>query len=168
MGILSAFAVAVPGVLIGRVSESAPTTPLNHLWNEQPLALLVGSLSFLLSALFFYRERSLLAWFSGQLALSESLGEPPDRRRDLLVDADAWTTWIPYRWGFIGTYLGFAVYGIAFASTAHLVAPRVAAFATWACVGLALLSAGFYRYALTRYASSDHPIRSALLMPPGD
>ena len=166
MGILSAFAVAVPGLVISKVAGSVPDTPLNQLWTTQAPQLLLGSMSFLLSALYFYRERSLLAWFSGQLALSESLGEPASRRGELLTEADAWTTWIHYRWGFIGTYLGFTLYGLAFAATTFAISSRVENIAASACVIAALVVAGFYRYALTRYAYCEHPFRRSLFLAP--
>lgn len=166
MGILSAFAVAVPALVVSKVTGSDPHTPLSELWKAQAPELLFGSVSFLLSALYFYRERSLLAWFFGQLALSESLGEPATRRQELLTDADSWSTWIYYRWGFIGTYLGFTLYGLAFAAVTFTISPRTETCTVIVCAAVALVAAAFYRYALTRYAYCEHPFRRALFQDP--
>ena len=88
--------------------------------------LVLGSTYLLVAAFFFYRQRSLLAFYYGQICLSVS----PYRGAVATTyktpeDADSWMTWLHYRWAFAFVVLGFFEYGIAAGCT---LVPTVAAW----------------------------------------
>src|ERR1700735_3788107 len=72
MGLLTAFAVAVPALVLDHIAgakESEQPT-LYWMWQTEQVMLAAGSLVFFLSALSFYLQRSALAYYYGQLRLS--------------------------------------------------------------------------------------------------
>lgn len=96
MGILSTFCLAVPALVLERLA-SATGSELAKIWSLGEPFFWVGSLLLLFSAALFYKERSLLAFYYGRIAL----GKPPDGVRegesaDWIYYADSRTTWIPY------------------------------------------------------------------------
>jgi len=102
MGILSTFCVAVPSLVLERLASAANETDLAAIWSNGKSYFWIASALMLLSAALFYKERSLLAFYYGRIAL----GEPPEHHASA-VDyktwedwADSWTTWIPYHAGF--------------------------------------------------------------------
>jgi uncharacterized oligopeptide transporter (OPT) family protein len=117
MGLLSAFAVLVAGLVLDRTAAADPEkqATLAQLWSDQREFLGVGSIAFLLAALCFYLQRSLLAYYIGQLRFSKTMAryEKPSAK-ELLEDADSWATWIQYQTGFVLLALGFTMYGFAF------------------------------------------------------
>lgn len=72
MGVLSAFAVAVPGLVISQVAGAGDKSLLRDVWTGYHLWILIGSLALMFSALMFYRQRSLLAYYYGQICLTLS------------------------------------------------------------------------------------------------
>lgn len=168
MGVLSAFSVGVPGLVINKLAGSGKDSALRAIWNTQEGMVILGSLSFLVAALYFYRERSLLAWFYGQLSLSESRGERPESRADLLLEADSWSTWIHYRWGFLALHLGFLLYSLALAANRFSWVESMESILALSSAATAILLAAFYRHVLTRYAYCDYPFRRGLFLKPPD
>ena len=161
MGILSAFAVAVPAVVLDRTAgaDSSKNDALAALWSGQPVLLGAGSLAFVLAALFFYRQRSLLAFYVGQLRFSKTMARYEDMNaKDLLEDADSWATWIHYQTAFALMTLGFTLYGFTLFT---LVAPGQSpgqspesAVATLSAV--AVFYAVVNAFVKTRYEYHDH------------
>ena len=70
MGILTAFAGGVPSLVLDRTAGASTSSPFSALWEVERPLILCGSLALFLAALYFYRQRSLLAYYYGQLALS--------------------------------------------------------------------------------------------------
>ena len=100
MGLLSAFAVAVPAIVLDRTAGARQDEQphLAALWAEHRGLLAAGKLVFLLSALYFYRQRSLLAYYLGQLRFSQTPARYPGMSdRHLLEIADSWATWVHYQ-----------------------------------------------------------------------
>jgi hypothetical protein len=123
MGLLSTFCLAALAFEVGKVplleTKEAPA-----FLDAQSGYVLCSVVCLLLGALAFYRQRSLLAFYFGQLALdacapNRGLTQP---RHDLLEEANSWETWITYRWGFFFACTGIAAYGFA-------------RFAHWQCMG---------------------------------
>lgn len=115
MGVLSAFCALVPALTLDRVgSASASGALFYQLWHCERGYIFVGSVSFIIAAGTFYRQRSWLAWFYGQITLS-TLEIYPDGwdTKQWLQEADSWATWVPYRAAFWLTGLGFYEYGAA-------------------------------------------------------
>lgn len=103
MGILSTFCVAVPSLILERLT-SAKDNELARIWTAGENYFWIGCGLLLVSAALFYKQRSLLAFYYGRIAFS---GSPPSfAHRPNLQHwqwrdwADAWTTWIPYHIAF--------------------------------------------------------------------
>jgi len=122
MGLLSTFAVVVPAVVFDRVAgskDAKDANPFAHLWADEKALLGTGSVVFFLAALAFYLQRSQLAFYLGQLRLSQTKARYIGlSERNLLREADSWQAWIPYQCGFTLLTLGFVLYGFLFFSPA--------------------------------------------------
>ena len=131
MGILSTFGVAVPSVVIERIM-SAEKGFLNILWLSGSNYLLLASGFMILAASSFYKQRSLLAWFYGQIALTLALSKPNTAR--WLIDADSWASWIPYNVGVGSLYLALFEYTFAVVSTFQSIGgAKCSRISTWLC-----------------------------------
>jgi hypothetical protein len=158
MGVLSAFAVAVPGLVISQVAGAESDSHLATLWKSRQQFFLLGSAALLLSALFFYRQRSLLAWYYGQICLTLSPYGDVGSIRDWLRDADSWATWINYRWAFGFLTLGFFQYGVAIVGqSAPVVANAMSLWTIYIPTVLVILICSVQAIVLQRYRYSDNP-----------
>jgi hypothetical protein len=161
MGVLSAFSVAVPALVLDRIAgaKEAEQPVLFDLWKHEQVLLATGSLAFFLAALAFYLQRSHLAFYYGQLRLSRSEARYKNvSSKDLLTDADSWATWISYNNAFALLILGFVIYGIAlFAPSVGARNPTVVLGA--ACVPTLVYMALNWRVRTTG-ADEDHPWRA--------
>jgi len=108
MGILSAFCVATVAFTLRELLEAEPNRPLEQIWEYSGWfvsALILGA------AAWFYRQRSDLAWYYGQISLTRAASEVTKTELfDWLKDADSWTTWISYRCGFFLLWPGLVAY----------------------------------------------------------
>jgi hypothetical protein len=102
MGVLSAFSVAVAGVVLDKESGGKTTGSFADTWASYAVLWLISACGWMLAALAFYRQRSLLAYYYGQLALTELEDRPSWvlSRAKLLYECDSWETWRWYRTGF--------------------------------------------------------------------
>ena len=121
MGVLSTFSVAVPSILIERIVSSSKESiaySFLHSLIDNGLSYLIISLALMFfTAACFYKQRSLLAWYYGQLSLEISLPKYTLRRvKEWLKDADSWETWIPYNIAFWILFFAFIFFGLALAS----------------------------------------------------
>jgi SET domain len=162
MGILSAVGIATPaGILNGILGDK--NNFHDQLWGAGPYFVIVGSVLCILAAAFFYKQRSLLAWYYGQMTLLESLDEVTDipaRLRAYMHDVDAWDSWIAYSWGFDALVGGFLEY--AFAVLVVLAGPHTKT--AWAatlggrlCPVFVLFAALLQRHVWRKYRLSDTP-----------
>jgi hypothetical protein len=116
MGLLTAFSIAVPSLVLDRLAGAKESEQFNLylLWDTQRPLILAGSMSFFLAALAFYLQRSHLAYYFGQLRLSLTpaayAGSPT---KSLLEEADSWSAWVRYNTAFALLIPGFVFYGIA-------------------------------------------------------
>jgi hypothetical protein len=117
MGILSAFCAAVLGLVLGVVAktEGGGDNMGAQMWAKGHWFIVVGSIALIAAVLFFYRQRSHLAWYYGQICLTLALGKN-NELDEWLTDADGWDTWIHYRWGFVTASIGICAYGHAIVS----------------------------------------------------
>jgi hypothetical protein len=169
MGILSAVSIAAPaGILNAMMGESGPLK--TGLWAAGRYFILTGSVLCVAAAFFFYKERSLLAWFYGQICLEETLGDGPSidaEIRELLRAADSWESWWAYSWGFTSLVAGFVTYTLgAFFYLAspylpylgnHLRSTKLVALCL--CFLIAVITATLQRFILTHddYKFSEEP-----------
>jgi len=157
MGLLSAFCVAVAALTVQQVA-GADDGGLKFLWDHEQSQLELGLGSLIVGALFFYRQRSHLAWLYGQLCLLQSKDAPPGALEAKMDEADAWLSWTYYRTGFVAVSLAFAQIGIAlFHSPTHaepgtLHPPGY----FWLLPALAILFAVLQWHIMHRY-KGDHP-----------
>jgi hypothetical protein len=162
MGVLCAFSVGVLALALDRILGNDKETTLTDLWKREPEYVLTGSVLVLASALMFYRQRSLLAWYYGQISLS--LIQPNVTRRAVtfwLREADSWATWITYRigwgcltlamWTFVAALINAAICPKAL--PANMLWVPIVAYGVLETPHLLLLSA--YRY-------SHNPRKQAL------
>jgi hypothetical protein len=111
MGILSAFAVIAPSVILDRTFGASSLAGGASLWSSQPGLISLASAMMFLAALFFYRQRSDLALTYGQIAISltPSAYDSPTTG-ELVHDSDRWSAWKQYFRGFGFVALAFACY----------------------------------------------------------
>jgi hypothetical protein len=120
MGILSAFSVFAPAIVLDHTFGAAERTLPHLLWSAQRLPISLGSIALFLAALYFYRQRSDLAFYYGQIAISLTKSRYPEAETTTLIHgADRWSAWSNYFTAFFCLTLGFAWYGLAFLSRPH-------------------------------------------------
>ncbi|HEY0795458.1 MAG TPA: SET domain-containing protein [Acidisarcina sp.] len=165
MGILTAASVIAPGGVLNAALTS-DKGQMTALWNADHFFILSGSVFCTLAALFFYKERSTLAWYYGQISLEEIVGAKDSiKLREWLKEADSWETWWPYDWGFIFLVTGFIEYLLALVFfllpqewpwlAHHILAVKSLVFCV--CVVAAAAIAAEQWYVRTRYRFSDNP-----------
>lgn len=116
MGILSAFCVAVPSLILDRLT-SAASGELAEIWAAGEKFFWEGSMLMLLAAMLFYKQRSLLAFYYGRIAYGKELEDGPSAEFKSWKDmADSWTTWIPYQMAFWIAVAGVGVHALGFLS----------------------------------------------------
>jgi hypothetical protein len=116
MGILTAFCVATVAFSLKELLEANgnPPPPLQIIWCHGAWYILIGSPLILGAAACFYKQRSNLAWYYGQISLTLAARTVTGTElHDCLRATDAWDTWVPYRSGFFLLWAGLAGYGAA-------------------------------------------------------
>jgi hypothetical protein len=112
MGVLSAFCIA--SAILPIKQTLADISAASTSGRSVGPYFIVGLCGLLVAALGFYRQRSLLAWFYGQIALCICRKELKDGELDEWLDeADSWATWVFYRWGFAFLVIGIAAHILA-------------------------------------------------------
>jgi hypothetical protein len=109
MGILSVFCVLTIAGIANAFKDvkTKEETLATMVWIRGHTFIVCGCLCLMVAALFFYRQRSLLAWYYGQICLSEIHGSNGPVKQ-WLADADGWTTWRSYKAAFAALGAGFA------------------------------------------------------------
>jgi hypothetical protein len=121
MGVLSTFCLAVPSLFFERVISADPNSIahdfLVKLWASGSSYLVIASCLMFFGAAFFYKQRSQLAWYYGQIALKMALPDYTARELEQwLKDADSWETWIPYQRAYYSTVFAVVGFVLAFSS----------------------------------------------------
>ncbi len=113
MGILSAFCVAVPSLFIERIfsvnQDSVFKWFIAQFYDNGLWCYSLASILMLFAAALFYKQRSKLAWYYGQISLEIALPDYTKRKYDeWLREADSWVAWLPYNLAFwISVFAGF-------------------------------------------------------------
>ena len=121
MGVLSTFCLAVPSLFFER-AISADQSSIAHdfltkLWSNGFCCLMVSSSFMLIGAAFFYKQRSKLAWYYGQISLEMALPNYTGQQLEQwLKNADSWEAWVRYHWAYYSLVL--AVLGFILAALA--------------------------------------------------
>lgn len=156
MGVLSAFAASALAAVLWKMADAEPSkASLVSGLIKAPWFIIVATALNLLSALAFYRQRSLLAWHYGQIALT-AVGQPGKTVEEQSQDADGWDTWVHHWRGWAWLSLGFLGYGLAFSIALLRCGPRGtnALFVGYGIV-TALAIAGLEQFV---NAAKEHPL----------
>lgn len=153
MGILSGFCIAVLLFVVDKIAGAKEPSLLSSLWACEPKTWLIGAVALLVAALLFYRQRSHLAWYYGQIALAQVRNaNGANSVENWLRKADSWEAWLYYREGFISLLFGFLQFGVVVAK--H---QGSATFTLWVplagCLGFAWLQ----RVVFKQYRFHDKP-----------
>ncbi len=116
MGILSTFCMLVVGGFVSILANIAKDQAewLRTFWPEQRAFLFCGFGLVLVAAFLFYRQRSIMSYYVGQIYLSSHYEELADgSAQDLHARANGWITWRFYRQAFICLFSAVALLGRA-------------------------------------------------------
>jgi len=105
MGILSTFCIVSLGFVAQKLIFPDKDSKVAF-WENATFLCFLGLSALLLAGWCFYRQRSLLAWYIGQISLYKAKG---DKRKvkSLLTRSDGWSNWTWYHGGFGGLFLAF-------------------------------------------------------------
>jgi hypothetical protein len=111
MGILSTFCVAVAALVIDRVGNALPNTLFARLLTADLIEVLTGAGLIMVAALYFYLQRSLLAYFYGSICFSLISGQKSEwNSHQWLDEASSWAAWLRYRLGCMFLAIAFFVF----------------------------------------------------------
>jgi hypothetical protein len=114
MGILSTFCVIALGGCVTALSGIAKdhSAWFPGFWVQQGPFIFLGMIALLFSAFFFYRQRSILAYYVGQIYLSLfDSNLVTGSTTALHKQADRWSTWIFYRQAFLCLFTASVLFG---------------------------------------------------------
>jgi hypothetical protein len=155
MGILSGFCIAVIVLVVDKVAGASQSSDLSTLWKDQAAHWAIGAGALLVAALTFYRQRSHLAWYYGQITLAEIRVDEKTLRK-LLTDADSWETWLYYRYGFCILSFAFIEFAIALIQhLQHVPYPRL--LTVWVPLLVTLAAVSSQWRVLKRYRYHESP-----------
>src|SRR5262249_2008963 len=139
------------------IAGAKDSTELAQLWSEGHSQWLLGSAAILLAAFLFYRQRSHLSWYYGQIALAQVRKNTDEESvSSWLTDADSWETWLYYREGFVSLLFGFFQFAVAVIQQEFEMI-FCHAFTFWlpaiGCIGACVLQ----RHVLTKFRYDEDP-----------
>ena len=159
MGILSTFCLAAVALVLDRVCGAEPSKKslFVALWSQEYVYVLLGSVFTAVAGALFYVQRSALAWFYGQIALSIEYPALNKRStKEWYRDADSWATWIPYQSAFTALTFGGVFYLMALLRVSGLL--KSPAWLLW-ILALAVVVIQTIRMAIyNHYKFEDDPI----------
>jgi hypothetical protein len=164
MGILSGVSLLAPGGILSSVLANDKSVA-RAIWDSGGIFIVAGSTLCIVGALWFYKQRSYLAWFYGQICFHEAMKKHDSQGlRKWFEDADSWASWWPYSLGFTFLIAGFVEYLLAVSVyvappywhflSVHLRCMEV--FSFWTCPVLATGVAVLQWHVLRMYPDSDH------------
>jgi hypothetical protein len=117
MGVLSTFCIVVPLFVLERLT-SAEKGFLSGLWSSGSRYFWFGLILMLLAGGLYYKQRSLLAWYYGQISLKMALPHHDTSEIETwLREADSWACWSSYNTAFYLMIAGSFEYGLGILST---------------------------------------------------
>lgn len=172
MGILSTFCVIVSGGALDRITGTENKF-FAEIWFTGSPYIILGSVFALLAALFFYLQRSLLAWYYGQISLciakNNEAGADKKRKEknqdeysihDWYTDADSWPTWIRYNAAFGFLMLAFLEFGFGLLSNR---CPLIYCHKTVCAICPFFIMLPFYLFwffLLVKFPNEDNPYKA--------
>ena len=156
MGILSSFCILTMGFVAEKLFFPDKESPYKF-WQTVNMLSALGLSGLLIAALSFYRQRSLLAWYYGQLSLYKAKGDEKEVE-NLLTDSDAWYNWQWYQTGFgCLTFAFLELIAVGLSSIHPCIVKHETAIAV--CILLVCgISTGFYVTAYAKYPYEEKPL----------
>jgi hypothetical protein len=158
MGILSTFCVAAAALVIDRVGSAEHDSFFGGLAKSHIVQVLIGSGLLMFAGLYFYLQRSALAFFYGSICMSiaNRAGNKSDTER-WLIEVDSWATWLRYRLGFM--FLTLAAVFFMFLTFQTIRPARPLGWAWFEGLLLATIALGFFLHnvILSAYRYEDNP-----------
>jgi SET domain len=168
MGILSTVSVATPAGILSAIFGAKSELSLG-LWHTSANFVILGCFFAALAAFLFYKQRSYLAWFYGQICLVKSSMSDYSNGAELkewLREADSWKTWWLYSWGFNALVASFVEYSLAFVWYLYPNLRSAADRSPWPLVAATVIASSFsglvvvsliQRHVLIQHKFSDRP-----------
>jgi hypothetical protein len=160
MGVLCAFCVSAAAAVLWKINDAKEKTLLWRMVEHTPWLTFIGTFAVFFAALLFYRQRSLLAYFYGQIVLSVSHPKITSLTVDeLLTEADSWATWLLYRWAFVVLSLGFVGWSGALVLGRFAIAENSWPLGAYVAVTIAaILSMARTHYVLSKLRYDPSPL----------
>jgi hypothetical protein len=158
MGILSTFCVAAAALIIDRVGSAEHNSFFGRLAVSHIVQVLIGSGLLMLAGLYFYLQRSTLAYFYGSICMSIARQYRQDSETGRwLIAVDSWATWLRYRLGFM--FLTLAAVFFVFLTFQTICLIRAPGWVWVEGLLLATIAFGFsfYNIILSAYRYEDAP-----------
>jgi hypothetical protein len=114
MGILSTFSVIAFGGCLTALSSVTKDHSewFQYFWHDEGPFVVLGMIGILFSAFFFYRQRSILAYYVGQIHLGLFDSNLVNgSTKNLLRQADRWSAWTFYRQAFLCLFAAAVFFG---------------------------------------------------------
>ncbi len=155
-GILSTFCIASLLVTINSFILPGKDNQSNPFWQQSPWFCGLGLTGFLGAALSFYRQRSLLAYYYGQISLN-MVRKKDEEVEELLDESDSWATWNFYKSGFGFLSISFTEFAfVLINSRIH----TIGKFQPYIAIGIAFIffiSFGFFIFVYSKFAYAEFP-----------
>jgi hypothetical protein len=160
MGILSTFCILTLGFVSGKLLFP-DKKPDYDFWHSSTLLCFFALSGFLLAAMAFYRQRSHLAWYYGQLSLYKARGDETELI-EMLEYSNQWYNWTWYQAGF-----GFLTISFFELGTVCLTSVNSYVYNHQILIGILLiviigLYFAFVIVAYTKFSDSEKPVLSML------
>jgi hypothetical protein len=112
MGILSVFAVAASALILDKTLGADLHSEGHRLWTAQPALISLSAAALMLAALYFYRQRSALGFWYGQIVISMTARYHDVPATPALIHlTDRWSQWRHY-------FIAFGLITLAFSWSA--------------------------------------------------
>lgn len=174
MGILSTFCVILAGGALDRISGSE-NKYFVEIWTNGKTFIILGSVYALLAALFFYLQRSFLAWYFGQISLCIAKGNEKGVHKkkeekteddyginDWYKEADSWPTWIRYNFAFAFLILSFFEYSLGLINTRFSCINAHEMICLFAPILIISPFYIFWFFLILKYPYEDNPLKTFL------
>jgi hypothetical protein len=175
MGILSTFCVVVIGGFITVFSNVSKDSALwlRDFWREEGAFVLFGLTAVLIAAFLFYRQRSILSYYVGQIYLSVYDSAIADgSAHELHERANNWITWRFYRLAFLCLFTAAALLGrVALVETpisggfSSSFLQRMRTWELWVPPAVCIVLCVWVCIAFAAFPNADHPYAQSFRHP---
>ena len=160
MGILSTFCIASLGLSIDRLVFSDHSNPSSFVyWNEASLYCISALTGLLIAALFFYRQRSSLAYFHGQISLSLARDDA-DSIESHLNEVDSWSMLNYYKTAWGALIIAFSQFGLMLLSEKFSFIKEHQILLASGIILIISLRFGIVIYACSKYWNVENPFKA--------